>query len=88
MEKTLLTLAGGAACSAWNYSGHRLAVGYSDGSAAVFDAVGPGSSLSRTFSWKVRRLLFSVLEVLGSFGSEKLSIGWFRFVKEDLMAVC
>ncbi|KAJ4838002.1 epoxide hydrolase, soluble (sEH) [Turnera subulata] len=44
MEKTIATLDRGTTCSAWNYSGQRLATGSTDGTLSIFDSTDPSSS--------------------------------------------
>lgn len=44
MEKAIVTLDKGSICSAWNYSGQRLAAGSVDGSLAIYDSSDPFSS--------------------------------------------
>uniref|UniRef100_A0A2N9FK89 Uncharacterized protein n=1 Tax=Fagus sylvatica TaxID=28930 RepID=A0A2N9FK89_FAGSY len=46
MEKSLATLDKGTTCSAWNYSGQRLATGSTDGTLSIFDSRDPASSSS------------------------------------------
>lgn len=44
MEKSVLKLDKGTACTAWNYCGQRLAAGTVDGTLAIFDSPDPASS--------------------------------------------
>ncbi|CAI0441221.1 unnamed protein product [Linum tenue] len=44
MEKSLATLDNGTTCSAWNYSGQRLATGSVDGTLSIFDSCDPAST--------------------------------------------
>ncbi|KAK6158391.1 hypothetical protein DH2020_005705 [Rehmannia glutinosa] len=45
MDKPILTLDKGTRCTAWNYSGQRLAAGLADGSLVVYDSTDPASSV-------------------------------------------
>ncbi|KAK4389195.1 protein SEH1 [Sesamum angolense] len=44
MDKSVLTLDKGTRCTAWNYSGQRLAAGLVDGSLLIYDSTDPASS--------------------------------------------
>lgn len=44
MEKAIVTLDKGSICTAWNYSGQRLAAGSVDGTLAIYDSSDPASS--------------------------------------------
>ncbi|KAL0312483.1 UNVERIFIED_CONTAM: protein SEH1 [Sesamum radiatum] len=44
MDKSILTLDKGTRCTAWNYSGQRLAAGLVDGSLLIYDSTDPASS--------------------------------------------
>ncbi|KAL0393656.1 UNVERIFIED_CONTAM: protein SEH1 [Sesamum latifolium] len=44
MDKCILTLDKGTRCTAWNYSGQRLAAGLVDGSLVIYDSTDPASS--------------------------------------------
>ncbi|KAL0331117.1 UNVERIFIED_CONTAM: protein SEH1 [Sesamum angustifolium] len=44
MDKNILTLDKGTRCTAWNYSGQRLAAGLVDGSLLIYDSTDPASS--------------------------------------------
>ncbi|VFQ67707.1 unnamed protein product [Cuscuta campestris] len=43
MDKAIVTLYEGTTCSAWNYSGQRLAAGSIDGTLAIYDSTDPDS---------------------------------------------
>ncbi|KAG5593333.1 hypothetical protein H5410_043847 [Solanum commersonii] len=45
MDKAIIKLDEGTTCTAWNYSGHRLAAGSTDGTLSVFDSTDPASSV-------------------------------------------
>ncbi|KAF3684212.1 putative dihydroflavonol-4-reductase-like [Capsicum annuum] len=45
MDKAIINLEEGTTCTAWNYSGHRLVAGSSNGSLSVFDSTDPASSV-------------------------------------------
>ncbi|XP_004245531.3 protein SEH1 [Solanum lycopersicum] len=45
MDKAIIKLEEGTTCTAWNYSGHRLAAGSTDGTLFVFDSTDPASSV-------------------------------------------
>lgn len=45
MDKALVTLEKGTTCSAWNYSGQRLASGLTDGTVAIYNSNDPDSSV-------------------------------------------
>lgn len=65
MEKAIVTLDKGTICSAWNYSGQRLAAGSVDGTSAIYDSSDPASSnFTCTSRFKVFcKILFSFLFV-------------------------
>lgn len=55
MDKAIIKLEEGTTCTAWNYSGHRLAAGSTDGTLFVFDSTDPASSVfSGSSKFKVR----------------------------------
>ncbi|KAI5655354.1 hypothetical protein M9H77_32541 [Catharanthus roseus] len=63
MDKAILTLDKGSLCSAWNYSGQRLAAGSVDGTVSIYDSEDPASSnFTRTFRFKVQET--SILKVV------------------------
>ncbi|KAH0660908.1 hypothetical protein KY290_029642 [Solanum tuberosum] len=45
MDKAIIKLDEGTTCTAWNYSGHRLAAGSTDGTLSLFDSTDPASSV-------------------------------------------
>ncbi|KAK4728852.1 hypothetical protein R3W88_021840 [Solanum pinnatisectum] len=45
MDKAIIKLDEGTTCTAWNYSGHRLAAGSTDGTLSIFDSTDPASSV-------------------------------------------
>lgn len=54
MDKSILALDKGTRCTAWNYSGQRLAAGLVDGSVVIYDSTDPASStLASTSRFKV-----------------------------------
>lgn len=64
MEKSIITLDKGTTCTAWNYSGQRLATGSIDGTLTIFDALEPASSsftCSSRFKVRISLLFFSYL---------------------------
>ncbi|KAI4368033.1 hypothetical protein MLD38_016645 [Melastoma candidum] len=63
MEKSVATLGKGAASTAWNFAGDRLAAGSVDGVLSIFDSSGPASSsFSCTSSTKVHEA--SILKII------------------------
>ncbi|XP_055821664.1 protein SEH1 [Solanum dulcamara] len=50
MDKAIINLDEGTTCTAWNYSGHRLAAGSTDGTLSVFDSTDPASSVFNSSS--------------------------------------
>ncbi|KAK4486356.1 hypothetical protein RD792_009028 [Penstemon davidsonii] len=55
MDNPILTLDKGTRCTAWNYSGQRLAAGLADGALAIYDSTDPASStFSCTSRFKVQ----------------------------------
>ncbi|CAI9772081.1 unnamed protein product [Fraxinus pennsylvanica] len=63
MDKLILTLDKGTTCTAWNYSGHRLAAGSTDGTVAIYDSTDPVSStFNCTSRFKVQES--SILKVV------------------------
>nr|BAO49748.1 nuclear pore complex protein Seh1a [Nicotiana benthamiana] len=45
MDKPIINLDKGTTCTAWNYSGQRLAAGSTDGNLSIFDSTDPASSV-------------------------------------------
>ncbi|KAL3331465.1 hypothetical protein AABB24_035007 [Solanum stoloniferum] len=45
MDKAIINLDEGTTCTAWNYSGHRLAAGSTDGTLSIFSSTDPASSV-------------------------------------------
>ncbi|XP_009613245.2 protein SEH1 [Nicotiana tomentosiformis] len=45
MDKTIINLDKGTTCTAWNFSGQRLAAGSTDGNLSIFDSTDPASSV-------------------------------------------
>ncbi|XP_051151230.1 protein SEH1 isoform X1 [Andrographis paniculata] len=62
-NKPILTLDRGTRCTAWNYSGQRLAAGLDDGSLVIYDSTDPASStFTSSARFKVRES--SILKVV------------------------
>lgn len=60
MDKSILILDKGTRCTAWNYSGQRLAAGLDDGTVVIYDSTDPASStFSSTSRFKVSEVAFS-----------------------------
>lgn len=60
MDKSILILDKGTRCTAWNYSGQRLAAGLDDGTVIIYDSTDPASStFSSTSRFKVSEVAFS-----------------------------
>ncbi|KAK7406061.1 hypothetical protein VNO78_07677 [Psophocarpus tetragonolobus] len=64
MAKELLRLDNGTSCTAWNYSGTRLAVGSSDGTLSIFDSRHPPSSSSLLSTFKSRILEGNIVNIV------------------------
>ncbi|CDP12138.1 unnamed protein product [Coffea canephora] len=63
MEETLLTLDQDTTCTAWNYSGQRLAAGSINGTLAIYDSKDPASSsFTCTSRFKVQET--SILKIV------------------------
>ena len=80
MEKTLVELEKGTTCSAWNYSGQRLAAASIDGSLSIFDSRDPSSS-SFTCSSKFRVCFLSFYAIANSITSSLFYYYLFLFLK-------
>ncbi|KAL7159944.1 hypothetical protein ABFS83_01G062200 [Erythranthe nasuta] len=92
MDKPILTLDKGTRCTAWNYSGQRLAAGLADGSLAIYDSTDPSSStFNCTSRFKVQESgILKIVWVPPQYGDAVACVSadgalslWEEVIKED-----
>ncbi|KAL3498975.1 hypothetical protein ACH5RR_041707 [Cinchona calisaya] len=94
MEKEIVTLDKGTTCTAWNYSGQRLAAGSDNGTLAIYSPTDPASSVFTCIStFKVEETgILKVVWVPPEFGDAVACISsdgtlslWEEIVEDDIL---